>query len=164
MVLKAQHLPPSSEANSSRTNASRFGPMVRGILAQSDLIGAGLRASLERATVAQVLLPRCSDPVLISGVPGTGKHMVASFLHDAATHILGRGGRLVYLYGATERKRLAVALSDAIAEAKDGTLVLDRFESFTHDERRLIERVVSSAQGRVPVSYTHLTLPTTPYV
>ncbi len=151
MVLKAHQLPASPKTNAQRSNASRFGPMVSGLLAQSDLIGAGLRTSLERATIAQVLLPRCSDPLLISGAPGTGKHMVAGFLHDAATHILGRGGRLVYLYGATERKRLAIALGDAIAEAKDGTLVLDRFESFTHDERRLIERVVASSRGRVLV-------------
>ncbi|MBI3179287.1 MAG: sigma 54-interacting transcriptional regulator [Deltaproteobacteria bacterium] len=128
------------------------------------LVGSDLRGQLSREIATQVLLRNCRDVVLLSGATGVGKEKVAKAVHAAARLSLHRSGELVQVNCANlgrglfeselfGYKRGAFTGADRdheglMAQAQNGTLVLDEIQSLEPADQARLLRVLGEREYR----------------
>ena len=130
------------------------------------------------------LLDRVSDaasldrPVIVVGERGTGKEMIASRLHFLSPRWEAQFVKVncaAFSDEMLDRELFGETFMDGrddtngrFYEADGGTIFLDNIETLSPRLQEKLMRAVEygeyEAGGEAPVSYTHLTLPTTPYV
>lgn len=129
---------------------------ARKLVGQGPLIGEAIRNKILFELVSKVLLRRCSDTIGVVGPEGTGKHHLASFIHDTVGELLDRRGGISAVHCTVERARRSLdrELSEALERARGGTLVIDGFEALSSDEQRTVGRIVSRAEDVLTIVLT----------
>ena len=138
------------------------------------VVGARFREALTHDLKSKVIDPAGTQPVEVVGVPGSGRHMVASLVHTTARGVLGRQGpRVDFDCAARVDGDIGARLRATLSDLAGGTLVLDRVDVLDERDQDIVRRILedeahgvlvcalrgdASAKAIVPASHEAIVL------